>query len=436
MSNQFERREFLKTAAGALAGAPAILAQRSPNDTLGVATIGVGTRGHQLLSEVQETPNAEVRVVCDLYEGNIKRAQRLTKNPNVRIVKEWERVVEDKDVDVVIIATPDFWHAPMAIRAAQNKKDIYVEKGFCLNLQQAKDVRKAVKDNNVILQLGHQYNSLPTFHKGREIYQSGQLGKVPAVRMYIDRTSQYPEWQFYTFYNVNQLPAEANAETINWERFLGDQAPKRDFDPERFFRWRCWWDYSTGIAGDLMSHLWDSVNMVTGAGIPETVMTQGNLYFWKEDRTVPDQWHVLMDYPKREQSMMFECVFHNRHYGENIQYLGRDATLELSPEFCRTYMAEWKQEFLEKKGPWQRRQSEKIGLQRQDAVHIPDYSMKPDELRVSNHMENFIECVRSRQQPRCGIDRAFEEGAVIALAVEAYRRERKVRWDPVKEEIL
>ena len=118
------RRTFLS----GLAGAPAILGQRGANDRVGLAVVGVGTRGHYLLGEFQKVPNTEVRVICDLYEGNISRAKQMTTNPNARIVMDWEKAIEDKDVDAVIIATPDFWHAPQTIRAAQAKKDIYVEK--------------------------------------------------------------------------------------------------------------------------------------------------------------------------------------------------------------------------------------------------------------------------------------------------------------------
>ncbi len=438
-----ERRDFLKTAGAgltaALSGAPAVLAQKSPNDTIGVACVGVGTRGFQLLKEVQACPNTEVRIICDLYKPNVARAKDVTKNPNVRIVHEWEKAVADPEIDVVVTATPDFWHAPITIAAANNKKDVYVEKGLCRTLKEAKDLRAAVKDNQRVLQLGHHYNSMPQFQKAREIYQSGQLGKVPLIRMYIDRTNPYPEWKFYGTYEVNTLPAEATRENIDWERFLANAENKnRPFDVERFFRWRNWWEYGTGIAGDLMSHLWDSVNCVTGLGIPETVMTQGNLYFWKDDRDVPDQWHVLYDYPAKETAMTFECVFHNKHQGELAQYLGREKTLEVSPRFMRIYDGEWKPSFADRAVEARKR-----------AQLVPELGRNPDELAApetvlpatndwwgGGHMRNFIDCVRSRQTPNCGVDRAFQEGVTIAMSVEACRKERKVRWDPVKEEIV
>jgi len=341
-----DRRDFLKGAA-ALAAAPAMLAQKGPNDTIGVAMIGVGTRGYYLFQEFQKIQGVEIRSICDLYDGNLKRAREAAKNDRVKTGKEWEKVMADPDIDAVVIATPDFWHAPMTIRAAAAKKDVYVEKGWCLNLDQAKRMRQAIKDNRIVMQLGHNYNSMGWFHKAREIYRSGELGKVTAIRLYIDRTGVYPEWQFFQTYENPVMPADAGPETIDWQRFTANTT-QRPFNAERFFLWRKWFEYGNGIAGDLLSHLWDSANMVAGLGIAETAVTQGGNYFWKDGRDVPDQWNVLMDYPKKELSVSFECTFHNRHYGEVEQFLGRDKTLEVSPRFCRTFEAEWKPEYKDR----------------------------------------------------------------------------------------
>ncbi len=444
----YGRRTFMKSLAAAGAGltaaanrAPALLAQKSPNDVVSVACIGVGTQGHYLLQSVQSVPNTQIRIICDLYKGNISRGQNLCSNKNVRIVKEWEKVVEDKEIDAVIIAVPDFWHAPITIAAAESRKDIYVEKGWCTRVAEAKNMRKAVKENKVVMQLGHHYNSLPTFHKAREIFRSGALGKVPLVRTYIDRTSDKPEWKFYTDYSITEMPKDASPETIDWERFLAN-APKRPFEAERFFTWRCYWDYGTGIAGDLLSHLWDSVNMVLGMGIPESAVTQGGKYFWKNDREVPDMWHVLFDYPKQDLAVTFACTFHNTHPGEMAQYLGRDMTLEVSPEFCRTFGAEWKPDHYDKMmaarkvSAEARKVTQQLGLKPLETTVPPDYDYHEGQLQVSSHMQNFIDCVRSRELPRCHVDRAFEEAVALLMSVEAFKREKKVKWDPASEEIV
>lgn len=449
-SKIINRRGFLKNSAAAGAGlawaahqAPAFLASKSPNDKIHVACIGVGTQGHYLLQAVQQVPNTEIRIICDLYKGNITRAQGLCSNKDARIVKEWEQVVQDKDIDAVIIAVPDFWHAPITVAAAENKKDIYVEKGWCTNLADAKKMRKAVKDNNVVMQLGHHMNSIPQMHKAKELFKSGALGKVPLVRSYIDRTNSFPEWKFYTDYPIQECPKDASPETIDWKRFISNSPnPNRPFDPERFFTWRRYWDYGTGIAGDLLSHIWDAINMVVGMGIPESVVTQGGKYFWKEDREVPDMWHVLMDYPRQELAVSFGCSFHNKHVGELIQILGRDMTIEVSSDFCRTYMAEWRPEFYErmmagrKLAAETRKAAQQMGIQPPPTEVAPDYVYHDGEMKVTSHMQNFFDCVQSRQLPRCHVDRAFEEAVALIMSVESYRRETKVKWDPVKEEIV
>ena len=384
--------------------------------------VGVGTRGFYLLQQFQGVPNTEIRVICDLYDGHIARAKEFTTNTKARVTKEWQSAVSDPNVDVVVIATPDFWHAPMVIAAAQAKKNIYVEKGWCLTLEQAKQMRKAVKENGVMMQLGHNYNSMATFHKAKELYRAGKIGRVPLVRTTIDRTFLlYPQWKFYGDYAVHETPKDASERTIDWQRFTAN-ASKRPFDAQRFFTWRNWWEYSNGIAGDLMSHIWDSVNMVLEMGIPESCYTQGDLYFWTKDQEVPDMWHVLFDYPKKQLGITFNSNFHNRHDGELVQYLGRDGTIDVSPRFCRYYGAEWADE-AKTDGP--RKQA-----------GAADFEMKPNEMEVTSHWQNLIDSVRTRQRPRCHEDRAFEEAATIVMSVESHRRGRKVKWDPVKEEIV
>lgn len=430
------RRTFLKSAS-ALPAAPAVLAQPKPNERLRLAVVGVGTRGIYLLERMQEAPNTEIAVICDLYDSNLERARKAAFNKQAVLTKDWEKAVESKDVDAVVIATPDFWHAPMTIRAAQAKKHVYVEKGLCRTLEEAKAIRKAVRENRVVLQLGHHQNSEPSFIRAREIFQSGRLGRVCLARTYIDRTNAWPEWQFYTRYDNQQLPADATPERIDWEKFQEYATVKTSFDPERFFRWRCWWEYGTGIAGDLMSHQWDGVNMILGMGIPEAVQTMGGLYFWTKDREVPDQWHVLFEYPKKQLNVTFACTFHNRHHGTNTYILGRDASIEVGERHCRLYAAEWTPEGAARVQA-ARKKAEQWGLDPELAHFLaePEYRWKPGENPVSSHMRNWIDSIRGLDQPRCGMDRAWEEAVTIVMSVESYFRERKVKWEPVNEQIV
>jgi len=170
-------------------------------------------------------------------------------------------------------------------------------------------------------------------------------------------------------------------------------------------------------------------------GIPESVQTQGGLYFWKQDREVPDMWHVLFDYPKKEMAVTFACSFHNRHHGTNTYIFGRDATIEVASEWCRVYEAEWKPESQEKQSK-ARRAAAAAGKDPGLAVVEADYAWKKGDGEVSNHMRNFIDSVRGLDTPRCGMDRAFEEAATIVMSVDSYFKERKVKWDPVSETVI
>jgi predicted dehydrogenase len=430
--NSHPRRTFLATT---LAGAPALLGQTKPKEPLGIGIIGVGLRGKRLLGWAQQAPGAEVRIMADLYDANLRKAQDLCMNRKVRLTKQWEQVIEDPSVQAVIIATPDFWHAPMVIAAAKAGKHIYCEKGWCLNLAEAKAMRKAVKESKVVMQLGHHYNSWPTYVRAKEIYKTGSLGKVTQVRSCYDGGGQYPHWKFYASdYETHTMPADATPEHIDWRRFVGN-APKRDFSAERFFTWRCYWDYGTGLAGDVMSHMWDATNMIMGLGIPEFVSAQGGLYMYKQERDVPDTWNTTFEYPAKDFAFTFSSTTANIYNFRYVQFLGHEKTLVVNDQYCRLYDAEWKPGYAERIKAAEI-DAAKIGVQKLDATVRPEYSMKPDELKISSHMENLFDCIRTGEKPRCGVDRAFEEAVAICMSVEAYRRRRTVRWDARQEEIV
>lgn len=426
------RRTFLATT---LAGAPALLGQTKPSETIGVGIIGVGLRGKRLLGWAQQAPGAEVRIMADLYDANLRKAQDLCMNRKVRLTKQWEQVLEDPSIQAVIIATPDFWHAPMVIAAAKAGKHIYCEKGWCLNLAEAKAMRKAVKESKVVMQLGHHYNSWPTYVRAKEIFQTGSLGKVTLVRSCYDGGGQYPHWKFYASdYDTHTMPSDATPEHIDWARFVRN-APKRGFSADRFFTWRCYWDYGTGLAGDVMSHMWDATNMIMGLGIPEMVSAQGGLYMYKQDRDVPDTWNTTFEYPSKDVAFTFSSTTANIYNFRYVQILGHEKTLVVNDMYCRLYDAEWKPGHAERLKAAQI-DAAKIGMQPLDANIRPEYSMKPGEVKISSHMENLFDCIRTGEKPRCGVDRAFEEAVAICMSVESYRRRRTVRWDAAREEIV
>jgi len=225
----------------------------------------------------------------------------------------------------------------MTIRAAAAKKDVYVEKGWCLNLDQAKRMRQAIKDNRIVMQLGHNYNSMGWFHKAREIYRSGELGKVAAIRLYMTARASIPSGSSS---NLRE-PGDARGrqpETIDWQRFTAN----RRSGPSTPSASSC------GASGSsTATHRRRPAQPPVGFGHMVAASafrrppSPGRNYSGRTAATSRPV-NVLMDYPTKELSVSFMCTFHNRHYGEVEQYLGRDKTLEVSPRFCRTFPAEWK----------------------------------------------------------------------------------------------
>jgi predicted dehydrogenase len=437
-----KRRDLLKGIGFAVSGAPALLSKLNANDRIGVACIGLGIRGPQLMREARDIPNVEIRVISDLYTDRVERGKIESKNPKVRFEHDWQKAVTDPDVDVVINATPDFWHSTIVLAAADAKKDIYTEKGWCTNLEDAKKMRKMIKDRKVVMQLGHQYRASPYIQRAREICRSGQLGAVNTIRTITDRTSPWQYMKYYGGYFNPKPPEDASPQTIDWEAWQAIAARKYPFSVDRFFTWRCYWDYGTGIAGDLMTHLWDAANFIMGMGIPETVCTQGGIYFWKKDRTVPDNWNVMFDYPHKDLSVSFSCSLMNEHQlgGDYIGLLGREQTLETNTAYCRTYDAEWKPEVQKRNRAYRAAEVAK-GMIPSNVVLPPDYTFKyegppPPPGEFPGHMEDFINCVRTRGTPSCNVDQAFEEAAALCMSVESFKQDRKVRWDKVNEEIV
>ena len=446
MSTQkITRRDFVETAAkggaglAALSGmgAPSILAARSRWNVLGIGMIGVGVRGYgSLMKDIQSVPDTEIRVICDLYDGHISRSLEKCENDKVDVTKEYREVLERDDIDAVIIAVPDHWHARMTVDAAEAGKDIYIEKCLCRSIPEARAMVKAVKENRRVLQLGHNGRSTPDMVQARNIVAGGELGKITYVRSYCYRNREKAEWRWYSSYDNFEMPSDATAEHIDWERFLGS-APKRPFDVYRFFHWRCYWDYGTGIAGDLLSHYLDGIQSVLRMGIPSSCAATGGIYYWKDGREVPDTWNVIYDYPDQDLAITFGCEFNNERYGAGAEYFGKAGTLETGHEELRVY-AEPDTERFEKHLRNLREKSDRgQSSLMEEARTTPVEVFGPESgLDVTTHMEDFINAVRTRGRPRCNEDEAWVEAVTVIMSVIAFRERRQVFWDPEREKVV
>ncbi len=237
-----------------------------------------------------------------------------------RRYRTYQELCAAPEVDAVIIAAPDHWHGPMTIEAARNGKHVYCEKPLTWSVEETYEVRKVVKESGVIFQLGHQGRQTDNYIKAKEAYDKGIIGKVNLIEVTTNRNSPNGAWVYPIHY-------EANENTIDWQQFLG-QAPWHEFSLERFFRWRCWWDYSTGLSGDLLTHEYDALNQILDLGIPASAASTGGIYFFKDGRTVPDVLTTQFEYPDKDLSFMYSATLANSmNRGKKI--MGHDGYISI-----------------------------------------------------------------------------------------------------------
>ncbi len=288
------RRTFLKQAAGAAPivyqlaqTGPRLKGATGPNDQIGLGYIGVGIRGTILLNSFKDIPGTRQVIAADVYDGHLERFKEITTS-DTPATRDYEKVIHNKDVDAVVIATPDHWHLKMTTEALAAGKHVYIEKPMTWGLDEGPKIIAAEKKAGKVLQVGSGAQSSTLTAKAKELIKEGAIGKVNMIRMSNNRNSASGAW-------VYPIAPDASPQTIDWERFLGP-APKRDYDPAVFFRWRCWWDYSGGVATDLFVHLLTQMHEFMDVTAPRSVVSQGGLYQWKDGRTVPDVMNSIFEY--------------------------------------------------------------------------------------------------------------------------------------------
>ncbi len=290
------RRHLLQAAALTPAVA---LAQVSPNAKISFATIGNGGMGTGDTESALRTGLTEMVAASDVYQGRLDRAKERFGN-HLFTTRDYREVLARKDIDAVIIATPDHWHARIATEALAAGKDVYVEKPMVQKVEDGVKLVDAAKASGRILQVGSQRVSSIVYAKAKELIENGAIGELNLVEAWWDRNSAIGAWQY-------SIPPDATPANIDWDTFLGS-APKRPFEPIRLFRWRNYQDYGTGVAGDLFVHLFSGMHFITGAVGPNRVYATGGLRYWKDGRDVPDVMMGLYDYPSRGKMPAFNLA--------------------------------------------------------------------------------------------------------------------------------
>lgn len=422
------RRTFLKTtgqSAVLLAAAPAVIGAADPTaEPVRVGIIGTGTRGWDLLKYTGNVKSAKIVALCDVYAPHLQRGLADCGNPDAKTFVDYRDLLADSEVEAVIIATPDHWHEQMLIDAAMAGKDVYCEKGWTTSIEAAKRMRDVVKRQGTVMQLGHQGRQFPSATAGGDLIRAGRLGPVTMVKTgrYANGPADRPIWRWYGYYTWFDRPDPGQViKDLDWGKWLGP-APHIDFNERHFWHWRCYWPYGTGQAGDLLSHEMDFVQSVLRYGIPDTCSCAGLNAVLKDDREVPDTWMTLYQFERENCTVSFEGVLNSRR-DQTPEFLGKDARMI----YNSIGQGADRFEIYADEPAWRMDSRQPEPAQRFDPATVPPQP---------THMEDFLQCVRTRQKPRCNEDEAFIEVATLVMSVEAYRQGRQVRWDRDREAIV
>jgi predicted dehydrogenase len=430
--SDFSRRSFLRAAAGigaAAVAAPATASALGAADKLRFALIGVGGnacgRGTDHLNHLMEMSrdprwNLEVALVCDIYDKHLANALRLANRDRAETkcegVKEWEKVVERKDIDCVVIAVPDHWHAPMALACMKAGKDVYLEKPMTLTIPQARDVYHTSEAEKRILQVGVQCTANGNVWGARALVEKGLLGKLLWSQTSYPRNGVDGEWNY-------PIQPDGSPTTILWDRFIGS-APKREYSGERFFRWRKYWDYSGGIATDLFYHRLAPLHLIFGPEFPRRAVAAGGIYVQKDGREVPDTLMITLEYPSGHYVILSSSMAND--VGMPCIVRGHEATL---------FFAEGEDIEFDAQAEIRAQEPFRDAFKK---AHDGKAKITVEPVKRDEHMENFIHCVRSRraQDLNCPARLGYQTMVGIKMGVDAYRTQKPVEWDAEKEEVV
>jgi predicted dehydrogenase len=427
------RRSFLAGSAS-LATAASYNRIAGANDRPRIGLIGAGGRGTYLMREARKSLDAAFPAVCDVYDARRDKAAQIAGGDAKRYA-DYRQVLAERDIDAVIVATPDHWHAAITVDACKAGKDVYVEKPMTWSIEQGKEIMAAVKKTDRILQVGSQAKTSAITAKAREIVKSGALGKVSMVRMANHRNSPAGAW-------VYPIPPDASPQTIDWERFLGP-SPKRPFDPKVFFRWRCWWEYSGGVATDLFVHMLTTLHEIMDTVGPKSAVSQGGLVRWNDGRAVPDVMDTIFEYPEGFVANLYVNLA-NSHALHGSAILGTEGTLLLGGG--RGNQAAALTLYPEPPVPpaqvgevqhlpdaMRREYFESLGYTADGHPKSPLPPPKAEQTfdveRGPSHYEYFIMSLRDRSPSREDAVAGHYAAGAAHLANLAYRRGKRMQWD-------
>jgi predicted dehydrogenase len=436
----FTRRHMLSATAGSLL-LPAVSWGRvlGSNNRLNMAVIGTGGMGSGHLRGMvrdKAKENIDVVGVCDVYRRRLNEAQRTAGLDDAAAVMEYERILDNKDVDAVLIATPDHWHTKIAIEAMEAGKDVYVEKPLSHTIEQALACRDAVKRTGRTLQVGPQGTSDGRFWAARNAIADGRIGPVTWSQGAYCRNSTGGQFNWPIRPGCGPSNDRGTDNYVWWDRWLGHKhglAPEIPWNEDHFFRFRKYLAYNGGLATDLMYHrlapLLLAIEGHDGA-YPKRVVASGGRYLEKDERDIPDTFFMMVDYP-REHTVVLSSVMTN---DDTWPYVirGRNATMSFDSGIKMDEQRPWWKEFREAN-------ADKVQTTMNNGKPDPQEgqaSCSMDRVARRSQRDNFFDAVRNGDRLACNVDLGCATMVAIKMGVEAWRQDKVLRWDPEQEVVV
>ena len=405
------RRDFIKkTAVGAALLAAAPTRVLGANDRVRIGMIGVGSRGQELLKQILAVKNAELVAVADIYPRRLDEVEQHASG--VRKFKDHRQLL-DQQLDGVIVASPLHLHARHFLDVIAAGKDLYCEKTMTWSIAEADECLATAKKSDRVIQIGLQHESSGAFSDAKKWISDGQLGKITQVDSWMSRNTPHGKGQW-----VRPVPSDCTAQNVNWEAFLNGRSD-RPFDPYKFINWRLFWEFSGGNITENMVHQIAWIISALNLDLPSAAYMSGGVFSEKDGREVPDTIAVTLDYPN-DVVVTWQSTFNNSRYGLGERFLGSDGTIEHVAG--ATDMVSGKSDELTRYFP------EKVNRSSGSALT----SNTPDQ----NHMENWVECIRSRKTPNASVELGYRSAIAAHMANLAYRSKQRVTLESAKHLML
>jgi predicted dehydrogenase len=423
MDTSLTRRDFVAAGAimaGGLALPRAAQAAIGSNDRIRMGAIGVGGMGTGHVGSLvkrAEQDNVQVVAVCDVYQRRVTRAKEICKGEGYR---DYRKLLDRKDIDAVLIATPDHWHAKIAIDAMDSGKHVYVEKPMTHTIDQALALRNAVRRTGKTLQVGPNATASDSYWQAHEAIQAGRIGKVTWAHGSYNRNARTCLFNTHQKIDPTAGPDKGGEDAIDWDMWLGHEwglAPKIAWNPEHFFRFRKYWPYNGGVATDLLYHkLAPLLIAIAGPNgqYPRRVSATGGLYIEKDGRDIPDTFLMTADYPGEFSIFLVSTLTNDAGIPDRIY--GKFGTMELGGEPDLKFNGDFKDEF-------------KAHNKGEEAVKLP---LSPRR----DLMGNFLDVLRGTAKLQCNAELGAATMVAIKLAVESYKQSKTMLWDTTKESLV